>query len=124
MYDAPILDRLSLAAAGIAIVSLVAFAVLFDADMRGNERALVEVGLAAVPVGVALMLFLRRGLRMSSATLIPIALLLVALVVGVVSLGDLRTDRGNKKALVALGIAAMSGSALITSLVVRRPPEV
>jgi len=113
-------DRLTLVAGAIAAASLAAFALLFDAEMRGNERALLEVGLAAALVGAALMLFLRRGVQMSSAPVIPIALLLVALVVGALSLGDLRTDRGNKKALIALGAAAMASSALITSLVVRR----
>ena len=123
MYDATVMDPFRAVAAGIAVISLIAFATLFDPGMRGNERALLDVGLTAALVGAAATVLKLRG-RRSSAPILPIALLVLAAVMGIMSFGDLRTDRGNKKALVALGIAAMSGSALITSLVVRRSLDV
>jgi hypothetical protein len=120
VYDATAVGVFRVATAAVLVASLIAFATLFDPNMRGNERALVNVALTAALVGAAGTIIVRRGLGRSSAAVVPIALLLVALLTGIMSIGDLRTDRGNKKALVALGVAAFSGSALVTSLFVRR----
>jgi hypothetical protein len=114
-------DRFVLAAVLLAIVSLVAFAVLFDPNMRGNERALVEVTIAAALAGAGATVFLRRGVGSRSSAILTALLLLGAVIVAIVSFEDLRVDRGNKKAFVALGLAAASGAFVITSIIARRP---
>jgi hypothetical protein len=107
--------------AGIAVVSLIVFAILFDPNMRGNERALTEVTIAAALAGAGLTVFLRRGVSSRLGSIFGAVLLLGAVVVAILSFEDLRVDRGNKKAFVALGLAAASGAAVITSIIVRRP---
>ena len=115
------MDRFVLAAAVLAIVSLIAFAVLFDPNMRGNERALIEVTIAAALAGAGVTVLFRRGVGSRSTAILTALLLLGAVVVAVVSFEDLRVDRGNKKALVALGLAAASGAFVVTSIIARRP---
>ncbi len=121
MYDAILVDRFVLAAAALAIVSLIAFAVLFDPNMRGNERALLEVTVAAALAGAGVTVLLRRGVGSRSGAILTAVLLLGAVVVAIISFEDLRVDRGNKKAFVALGLAAASGAFVVTSIIARRP---
>jgi hypothetical protein len=89
--------------------------------MRGNERALIEVTIAAALAGAGLTVLLRRGMGSRSGAIVTAVLLLSAIVVAIISFEDLRVDRGNKKAFLALGLAAASGAAAITSFVARRP---
>lgn len=121
VYDAILVDRFVIAAAALAIASLVAFSVLFDPNMRGNERALVEVTVAAALAGAGVTILLRRGLGGRAGAIIAGLLLLGAVVVAIISFEDLRVDRGNKKAFVALGLASASGAFVITSIIARRP---
>jgi hypothetical protein len=114
-------DRFFLVAAGIGILSLIGFAVLFSPDMRGNERALLDVTIAAALGGAGLTVLLRRGVSARPNAIITVVLLLGAVVFAILSFEDLRIDRGNKKAFLALGLAAASGAAAITSVIARRP---
>jgi hypothetical protein len=114
-------DRLGLAAAGLALISLVVFAVLFDPNMRGNERALLDVAVAAALAGAGLTFVVRRGITRRSGAILAAVLLLGAVVFAVISFEDLRVDRGNKKAFIALGVAAASAASAITSIIARRP---
>jgi hypothetical protein len=116
-----LVDRFVLAVAALAVLSLIAFAVLFDPNMRGNERALLDVTVAAALAGAGVTFLVRRGVTRRSGAILTAVLLLGAVVFAVISFEDLRVDRGNKKAFIALGVAAASAASAITSIIARRP---
>jgi hypothetical protein len=104
-------------AAVLSVASFVAFWFLFDPNMLGQERALMVGAAGSGLAGLGVALLLTTG-RPRLVMVIATAVLLGAAVFGAMTAGDLRTDRGNKKALIALVVGAASGAGAVTAILV------
>jgi NADH:ubiquinone oxidoreductase subunit K len=104
-------------AAALSVAAFVAFWLLFDPNMLGQERTLLFGAGGAVFAGTGIGLLAVAGGR-RPVIVVGASLLVVAVALGVITASDLRTDRGNKKAVIALMIAAASGAGATAALIV------